>query len=199
MSYQSPPRYQKDEQVFKRRITLEFKPLLEIFHMLPPDAPLLDIACAEGYLCWLASFAGVKNVTGIEIGENKVRLGRKHLMRPGMRLIQGDVWDNLNLIHESEVFVVSKFFHNVPEADAEQLMRLIGNLPQFMLIVRHKPGPKKETGEKRETYATNAGVSDLMAPYVNAKKTFPSQIVVGARGPYYVDLLTKMKNELGVG
>lgn len=199
MKYQSPPRYQKDEQVYRRQVTAEFKPILRVFQSLPSRTRLLDIACAEGFLCWLASYAGVKHVTGIEIGKNKVELGRKHLSRPGVRLICGDVWDNLELVDEATVFVVSKFFHNVTEEEAEKLMCLIGGRPQFLLIVRHKPGPKKETGAPREKYATNAGVSALMAPYVGSKKSFPSQLVIGARGQYYVELLERLKREMGAG
>jgi len=192
-----PSRYQKDVNVIGKQVTPEYHIFERIFSELPKDCRVLDVACAEGFIAHLAVRAGLR-ATGIEIGGEKVALGKKQF--PGVDLCCGNIFENLSMIQRHDVYVVSRFFHNVGEAWSNVLVsHMLANSAGFLLLVRHKPGLLKETGEKRQPLATAKGVNSFLKKHGLNKKTFRGEVIVAAHGEKYEKLLSKLAHKHGSG
>ncbi len=57
---------------------------------------------------------------------------------------------------------------------------------------------KRENDEPREPLATKKGINNFLDKYGLAKKSFPQQTIVAAKGKY-VELLDKLRSEIGEG
>jgi hypothetical protein len=180
MNLQQVPRYQKSDNVINHKITSEYKSIEKILNLIP-KAPLLDIACAEGFLVWMADRAGFTQTLGVEIDEGRVLRGRKHL---GVNLRANDIYSHLDIIKEFEIFIISRFFHNVGYEKTVKLMDAINEADDYLLIIKHKPGARKETGAKREPLATRKGINDMLDEYPVEKKSFPGDVILAGRGKY---------------
>jgi len=182
------PRYQKDANVKEHKVTSEYKSLDKILSLIPKGR-VMDIACAEGFLVWLAKKNG-HTARGIEIDAGRVERGKKNL---GVELDTGDVFENLNLIAGFDTYIVARFFHNIGYEKSMKLMDEINKMDDYIIIVKYKPGMRKETGAPREPLATKKGVNSLLEQYNLKKKSFPGEVIVAAKGKYeYVpDMLRK--------
>ena len=175
------PRYQKDANVKQKKITPEYKSIWKILDLIPKDLPLIDIACAEGFIVYMADQRGFNKTYGIEIDEGRVKRGRDNL---GVNIDAADTFESLHLMKDYKVFVVSRFFHNVGLEKSKELMDAIDKNDDYIIINKHKPGPRKETGEKRELLATKKGINGFMEQYGLTKKSFSQDVVVAAKGKY---------------
>ena len=181
MKLEQQPRYQKDANVKEHKITPEYKSIDKILSLIP-KGQVLDIACAEGFLVWLAEKRG-HNAYGIEIDEGRVNRGRKNLNIPSL-LTAGDIFNNLSKIKDYNIFIVARFFHNIGYEKSLQLMDEINKKDDYIIIVKYKPGLRKETGAPREPLATKKGVKNLLEQYNLKKKSFQQQVIVAAKGKY---------------
>ena len=186
-------RYQKNANVVGRKITEEYRSINKILSLLPAGLKLIDIACAECFIGWLAKAHGL-DVTGIELDMDKVKGGKQHL---GMDIIHGSIFDNYNLLKGKDVFVVSRFFHNIGFKQSGSLMRAIDKNKDYIIIVKYKPGAYRETGQKRQPLATKKGVGTFLGNYKLNTKAFRSEVIVGAKGKYreIPDMLRKYLGE----
>lgn len=174
------PRYQKDVNVINHKVTDEYKSIDKILSLIP-KLKVLDIAGAEGYLAWLAAQHG-HSVMNIEIDEGRVLRGRKHF--PEIEMRADNIFDNLDILSNYNVYMVSRFFHNIGYDKSVELMDAIEKQTDYILIIKYKPGLVKETGKPREKLATKKGINDLLEQYGIKKKSFPQQVIVAARGKY---------------
>lgn len=175
------PRYQKDVNVKQHEVTKEYKMIRKILGLLPKELPLIDIACAEGFIVYIANKQGFETTFGIEIDEERVKRGRKNM---GVDIEAHDTFEYLDRMDKFKIFVISRFFHNVCEEKSKELMDAIDKNEDYIIINKHKPGPLKETGAKREPLATKKGINNFMEQYGLAKKSFPDDVVVAAKGKY---------------
>ena len=189
------PRYQKDVNVKKKKVTKEYGVIFKILQLLPKTVKLYDIACAEGFICWLAKKAGIVNAKGIEIDADRVERGKKYL---GVDVVTGDIFENIDKLNYSDVYVFSRFFHNIGEESSRVLMDKLDKKKHFMLIIKYKPGLKKENGQKREPLAIKDGLNKFLESYGLKKKSFPQQVIVAAKGKY-VEYLPILRKHIGEG
>jgi len=188
------PRYQRDDNV-KGKKTGEFGCIWKIFKILPKELKVLDIACAEGFLVWLARKGGLKETDGIEIDPDRTERGFKHL---NLELQTADIFENLDIIRKYDVFILSRFFHNIGEEKSDELMKRINRKRNYMLIIKYKPGMFKENKQKRQPLATKEGLKTFLDKYELAKKSFPQQVIVAAKGKY-VPLLKELRKGIAEG
>ena len=179
MNLEQVPRYQKDTNVISKKVTKEYKSIKKILELIP-EGNLLDIACAEGFIVWIAEKAGL-NGSGIEIDAERVKRGEKNL---GLQLLTGDIFEHIDMIKDYDIFVVARFFHNIGPEKSVQLMNAIDEKKDYILIVKYKPGKYKETGAPREPLATKKGVNELLEVYNLKKKSFPQEVIVAGKGKY---------------
>jgi len=182
-NYVSPPRYQKDVNIKGKAITDDYKDIWKVLKKLP-DLPALDIAGAEGFISHLARKAGIRDVTCIEIGENKIKLGRKHFI--GIKFICGDIFSHFELVRKSEIFIISRFFHNIGPEWSEKLMEAL-NRP-CIIVARHKRGDKRENGRPRQPLAMRRGVVKLLEKYGFRIRAY-GDTVLAAKGEKYESCL----------
>ncbi len=187
--------YQRDKNVIQKKVTPEFSVIYKIFKLLPNKLKVLDIACSEGFLVWLARESGFEEVDGIEIDSRRTRRGKKHLK---IDLQTGDIFENLDIIKKYDVFVVSRFFHNIGIRKSDVLMREINKKKNFILIIKYKPGLKREDDQPREPLAKKKGLHRFLERYNLAKKSFPQQILVAAKGKY-LPMLKELRKHIGEG
>lgn len=173
------PRYQKDTNVISKKVTKEYKSIKKILELIP-KGNVLDIAGAEGFITWMADKVG-HNAVCVEIDEGRVLRGRKNL---GIDIRAVDVFENLDMLEHFDIFVVARFFHNIGMEKSVELMGAIDEKKDYILIVKYKPGLKKETGARRELLATKKGIKELCECYNLAKKSFPGEVIVAAKGKY---------------
>jgi hypothetical protein len=188
------PRYQKDINVIKKKITPEYFILYKILKILPKTLRLFDVACAEGFIVWLAQKVGMR-ATGVELDAGRVDRGKTHL---GVDIYAGDAFRNMKRIDEADIIVVSRFFHNVGEELSHRLMKRIDKKKDYILIIKYKPGLKKETGGPREPLAIKDGLNKFLDGYDVSKKSFPQQTIVAAKGKYK-KYLKQLRAEIGEG
>jgi hypothetical protein len=177
---QQVPRYQKDSHVKSHEIGGEFQSIWKILNLIP-KAPLLDIACAEGFLVYIAQKAGFKKTMGIEIDEGRVLRGRKFL---GVNLRANDIFEHLDMVKDYKIFIISRFFHNVGHEQSKILMDAIDKKKDYLLIIKHKHGPRKENGKKREPLATRSGLNKFLDNYPVSKKSFKGDVIVAGKGRF---------------
>lgn len=197
MSQDVPDRYQRNANVMRRTVTEEYASIKNILSVLPPDRKLLDLGCAEGFICWLAAKTGIRSIKGIEIGENKVKLGHKKLAHEAIERICGDIFKRFDLLDWCDTVVASRFFHNVGPQKSAKIMERLRDKPELFLIAKYKPGPRKETGRKRKPLATKKGVKELLCRYGLATKSFRSQVLAGAKGEKSTALLYEAARKYG--
>ena len=174
------PRYQKDVNVKHHEVTKEYKSINKILSLIP-KAKVLDIACAEGFIAWIAHKHG-HEAEGCEIDEGRVLRGRRHF--PGLELKAIDIFEHLEMLQKFDIFIVARFLHNIGMEMSLKLMDEINKNEDYILIVKYKPGLKKETGAPRESLATKRGVKNLLEQYNLKKKSFPQEVIVAAKGKY---------------
>lgn len=197
--YKSPPRYQKDVNIYRKKITPEYHIFPVIFRRIPPHCTVLDIACAEGFLCHLAAKAGILNVVGIEIGEEKIALANQQFGCQNINFICDSIFNQLHLIKQSEVIICSRFFHNIGPAASHIIMDEINKKKEFLLIVKYKPGLYKENGEKRQPLATRSGLKRLFKEYRLLNKSLSNEIILVSRGERWAAKTERLKNRYGIG
>jgi hypothetical protein len=181
-NYVSPPRYQKDVNVKGKKITSDYKDIWKVLQKLP-NLPAIDIAGAEGFISYLAKKAGIKKVVCVEIGEEKVKMGKK--LFPGVQFVCKSIFDLDHNLMDFDIFIVSRFFHNIGQEWSERLMDI---LPMNCIVVaRHKRGKRRENGEPREPLAMRSGVSKLLETY-GFKIECVGDTVLGTRGKYEISL-----------
>ena len=191
------PRYQKDINVKEKKISREYAIINKILNLLPKKFSLLDIGAAEGFICWMALKAGYTTVVGIECDEGRVGRGRKNLGLNGT-LLAGDVFKNMKRLDDADIIVISRFLHNVGEGLSHKLMERIDKKKDYILIIRYKPGARKENNLKRELLATKIGVNGMLGEYKLAKKSFPQDTIVAIKGKYR-KYLRILRAEMGEG
>lgn len=195
MNLEQAPRYQPDENIKKRKLG-EFRIINKIFGLLPYSVRILDCACAEGFLVYLAGEA-LQVCTGIEIDPKRVERGRKWL-HLGRNIVTGDIFKRITLFEHYDTIIFSRFLHNISETKARRLMDAVSKKEDCILIIKYKPGMIRESGEKRERLATKEGVKQLMEEYDFAKKSFPQEVIVAAKGKY-IPVLYKLRKNIGEG
>jgi len=181
MELDQVPRYQTDAAVKQRQITPEWSHMWQILKLIP-KAPLIDIACAEGFCVWMADKAGFTQTLGVEIDEGRVLRGRKFLGDVNLRA--NNIFDRLSLLKEYRYFIIARFFHNIGDEMSEKLMNEIDKKKNYLLIIKHKAGPRKETGAKREPLATRKGINTFLDRYPLSKKSFCGDLIVAGKGKY---------------
>lgn len=188
------PKYQKDINVKKKK-RVAFGSMWKIFKVLPNDLKVLDIACAEGFLVWLARKGGLKQTDGIEIDPRRTKRGFDHL---NLKLQTGDIFDHLDILKKYDVFLLSRFLHNIGEAKSSTLLDRIDRKRNYMLIIKYKPGVLKENKQPRKPLSTRKGISKFLEKYDLNKKTFPEEVIVAAKGKC-VPLLKKLREKIKEG
>lgn len=189
------PRYQKDVNVKSHEVTKEYKSIKKILDVLPKELKVFDIACAEGFLVYVAKKAGFQHPSGIEIDPGRTERGMKHM---DIEISTGSIFDNMNMLEDYDCFIISRFFHNVGMDASVKLMDEISKKEDVIIINKYKPGPKKENGKPRELLATKKGINQLMEKYGFEKKSFPQDVIVAAKGKY-VMLLAELRKHIGEG
>ncbi|MCP3683526.1 MAG: class I SAM-dependent methyltransferase [bacterium] len=187
--------YQPNRAVEKHQVTSEFAIIYKIFKLLPKNLRVLDIACAEGFLVWMARKAGIKRTEGIEIDPNRVHRGEEKL---NIKLINNDIFDYLDVVRNYDVFILSRFLHNITEHKAKLLVGDIDEKKDYLLIIKYKPGLRKENYEPREPLATKKGINKFLERYSLAKKSFSQEVIVAAKGKF-VPILKKLRERIGEG
>lgn len=177
------PRYQKDANVKQHKITKEYKSIKKILELIP-KGHVLDIAGAEGFVAYLAAQCGHIAVN-VEIDEGRVLRGLKHFgVCANLTIIKNNIFEDLDMLGHFNIFIVARFFHNIGLQKSLKLMDEIDKKEDYILIVKYKPGLKKETGAPREPLATKKGVKNLLEQYNLKKKSFPQEVIVAAKGKY---------------
>lgn len=175
--------YQKKINVKKHVITKEWKPLWEMFKLLPKDLRYFEIACAEGFPMWMAKRRGISDVKGIEIHKDKVESGRNNL-NLGQDIMHGDIFERLGLIKKANLFIVCRFWHNISWEECLKIMNEIDKKRDYIIISKYKPGMFKENGKPRQPLATKKGLSRLFDVYNLKGKSFSQQFLVVAKGKF---------------
>jgi len=179
MTLEQQPKYQKNVNVISKKVTKEYKSIKKILELIP-KGDLLDIGAAEGFITYIAHNAGHK-AFGIEIDEGRVLRGRKHL---NATIYAADIFECLHTFKNYDIFVVARFLHNIGFGKSLMLMDAIDKKKDYILIVKYKPGKRKETGAKREPLATKKGIKNLLEQYNLPKKSFPQETIVAGKGKY---------------
>lgn len=177
---QQTPRYQKDSHVKSHEIGSEFQSVWKILNLIPKDA-ILDIGAAEGFLVYLARKAGFTKYLGLEIDEGRVLRGRKYL---GVNLRANDIFEHMEILKDYKIFVLARILHNIGNEQSKILMDAINKKRDYLLIIKHKHGPRKETGAKREPLATRKGINNFLDNYPVRKKSFSGDVIVAGKGKY---------------
>ena len=193
MNLEQSPRYQRDENV-KSKSLGEFRVINKIIGLLSKEMKVLDIAAAEGFITYLARKAGL-HCDGIEIDPNRTKRGFDNLR---LKLVTGDIFDNFNMLQRYNVFILSRFLHNIGEHKSKLLLDEIDRKRNYMLIIKYKPGKYRENGKLRQPLATKEGLKKFLERYNLPKKSFPQQTIVVAKGKY-VPLLKKLRERIGEG
>jgi len=177
------PRYQKDTNVKQHKITKEYKSIDKILSLIP-NGHVLDIAGAEGFIAYLAALCG-HSAVNVEIDKGRVLRGLKYFgTHANLTILEKDIFDELDMLDYFNIFIVARFFHNIGMKKSIELMDAIDKKEDYILIVKYKPGLKKETGAPREPLATKRGIKSLLEQYNLKKKSFPQEVIVAAKGKY---------------
>ena len=120
----TPPQYTYIEQLLKEKVK---------------GRRVLDIGCAEGFLCYLARKHGAESAIGIEKSAYRIKRGMKYL--PGSKFVKGSIMDNLWVVKDKDIIIMSRVLYYLTEIE---INKLFNKIEAPMLLIRGRNDhPKK--------------------------------------------------------
>lgn len=127
--------YQPREAVINKQSHKNYAYIEELMKEKAVGQSILDIGCAEGFVCYLAERYGAKDVFGIDKNRDRIKSAKEHVGENGVcNFKYGNIMKNLSILKGRKVVIMSRCLYYLSEKEVDTLFKTLKKAKRMLLI-----------------------------------------------------------------